>query len=82
VMDVLHAEFHSSPMAIIRRIYAFLDLELLPEVEAGMMARIDAAPETSHGVHRYDVADFGITEDEIRQRFGAYVDRFDLGPAA
>lgn len=80
VMDVLHSEFHSNPMATIRRIYTFLGLELSPEIGAKMSARIAAAPETSHGTHRYDVADFDMTEDEIHERFGAYVDRFDLKP--
>jgi hypothetical protein len=80
IMDVIHAEFHADPMAVIRRIYGFAGLELSPRVEAAMRERIVAAPESSHGAHRYDVADFAITEDEIRERFGAYIEQFDLRP--
>jgi hypothetical protein len=80
VLDVVHGDFHRDPLGTIRRIYGFLNLELTPPVEAAMRSRIAAAPELSHGTHRYDVADFGLTEEEIRESFGDYVDRFDLVP--
>jgi hypothetical protein len=78
VMDVVHGEFHANPLGVVRRIYAFAGLELAPDVEAAMTRRIQAKPELSHGEHRYDVADFGLTEGEIRESFGDYVQRFGL----
>ena len=51
-----------------------------PLLELAMAVRIEEKPELSHGEHRYNVADFGMSEDEIRERFGAYVGRFDLAP--
>jgi hypothetical protein len=78
VLDVVHGDFHHDPMATIARIYAFLGLELAPEVAAAMTARNAAAPELSHGQHHYAAADFGLSEDGIRERFGDYLDRFDL----
>lgn len=78
ILDVVHADFHHAPMATVERIYAFAGLELTPEVAAAMEQRIEAAPERQHGVHRYDVADFNITKEAIRERFGDYVERFDL----
>jgi hypothetical protein len=45
-----------------------------------MLERVAAAPERRHGKHQYDIADFGLTEDEIRECFGTYVERFDLRP--
>lgn len=80
VMDVLHSDFHRDPLGEVRRIYSFIDLELAPQVEAAMKQRIAAAPEASHGIHRHTATDFGLTEDEIREQFGAYIDRFDLRP--
>jgi hypothetical protein len=78
ILDLIHGEFHRDPMQVIQRIYAFAGLDLSPEVTSAMKLRIAAKPEMSHGVHRYDVADFGMTQDEIRERFGDYVERFDL----
>lgn len=78
ILDVIHADFHRAPMDTIRRIYRFAGLDLKPEVAAAMQKRVDDNPEGKHGVHRYNVADFGMTEYQIRERFGDYLDRFDL----
>ncbi|MEZ5736435.1 MAG: sulfotransferase [Novosphingobium sp.] len=80
ILDVLHSDFHRDPMAVVRRIYPFAGLELAPDVEAAMQQRIAARPEWRHGTHRYKAGDFGITEDEIRESFADYMDRFDLWP--
>lgn len=78
ILDVIHADFHREPMRTVERIYAFADLVLTDDVRAAMKQRIADDPEGQHGVHRYNVADFGLTEDAIRERFGDYVQRFDL----
>jgi hypothetical protein len=78
ILDVVHSDFHREPMTVINRIYKFADLQLSPQVAAAMATRIDAAPELSHGTHRYTAAEFGLTADGIRERFGSYMDRFDL----
>lgn len=43
-----------------------------------MARRIEEKPELQHGVHRYSIADFGMTDAEAREPFGDYVQRFDL----
>jgi hypothetical protein len=78
ILDVVHDDFHDRPMETVERIYAFAGLELTPSARAAMEARIAAAPERRHGVHSYDVTDFGFTEEQIRERFGDYVERFGL----
>lgn len=80
VLDVIHADLHRAPMQTIERIYAFAGLELTPSVRSAMEQRIARDPERQHGAHRYDIAEFGITEHAIRERFGDYVERFDLAP--
>lgn len=80
VLHVMHQEFHREPMSVIERIYDFIGLDLSKDVEREMAQRIEDKPEMRHGAHRYDIADFGMTEAEVRERFGAYIDRFDLAP--
>jgi hypothetical protein len=80
VLDVIHGDFHRNPMAVIERIYRFVGMDLTPQAISDMAQRIAEKPERSHGIHRYDVTDFGLTEAEIRERFGDYVERFDLAP--
>lgn len=78
VLDVVHGDFHGDPMRTIERIYAFAGLYLSPAVRSAMAQRIEVKPEMSHGLHTYDVADFGMTQEEIRERFSDYISRFDL----
>jgi Sulfotransferase family len=80
VLDVIHGDFHRNPLAVIERIYRFIGMDLTPQAIGDMAQRIAEKPELSHGLHRYDVADFGLTEAEIRERFGDYIDRFALLP--
>ena len=78
VVDVVHGDFHRDPMAVLERIYAFIGMDIDDELRAGFAQRIDEKPELPHGVHRYDIADFGMTTDEVREPFGDYMDRYDL----
>jgi hypothetical protein len=78
VLDVVHADFHADPMGMLDRIYAFIGMDIPDDTRAALARRIDDKPELQHGVHRYDIADFGMTEDEARAPFGDYVKRFDL----
>jgi Sulfotransferase family len=78
VVDVVHADFHRNPMAVLERIYSFIDMEIDDELRARFAERITEKPELQHGVHRYDLADFGMTTDEVREQYGDYVDRYDL----
>jgi hypothetical protein len=80
VIDVIHADFHRDPIGVVKRIYDFCSLELSNEVEQAMKQRGKDDPERRHGEHRYDIADFGLTDDEVGERFGSYVDRYDLRP--
>jgi hypothetical protein len=78
VLNLVHGDFHRNPMQVLERIYDFIGMDITAAARAGMIQRIAEKPELQHGVHRYDVADFGLTKDEIRERFGDYVERFDL----
>lgn len=78
VLDLVHGDFHRDPMAVLERIYSFIGMEMTEVARIGMAQRIAEKPELQHGVHRYDIADFGLTEAEVRERFGDYVENFDL----
>jgi hypothetical protein len=81
VLDIRHAEFCRDPMAVVGEICAFIELELTPMVERAMRQRIATTPPAAHGAHRYEIGHFGMTEAEIRERFGSYMDRFVLRPS-
>ena len=78
VLDIVHADFHRDPMSVLERIYGFMAMQITDEVRAGFEQRIKEKPELSHGTHRYDIADYGMTEDEVREPYGDYIKRYDL----
>jgi hypothetical protein len=54
-------------------------MEITAAARAGFVRRIDEKPELSHGVHRYNIADYGMTEEEVREPFRDYIQRYGLG---
>lgn len=78
VLDVVHADFHADPMGVIERIYAFIGMDIPDTLRLGLAARIEEKPELAHGVHRYSIADYAMTEDEVREPFRDTIERYDL----
>lgn len=59
-----------------RRVYAFLDVDIAPAI-APMTAYMERAQrEHRYQAHRYELADFGLNEGEVRARFADYTARF------
>jgi hypothetical protein len=81
VIDVIHADFHSDPMKVLERIYAFIGMEITDELRLGFERRIKEKPELSRGQHRYSIAAYGMTEAQAREPFDDYVRRYDLSRA-
>jgi hypothetical protein len=78
VLDVVHGDFHRDPMGVLERIYAFIGMEISEDLRAAFARRIEEKPELARGVHRYSIADYGMTAEEARAPFGDYVERYDL----
>ena len=74
--DVRYEDLVADPMSEVRRIYAFLGESLPPHVERRMRSTLEASPQHRHGVHRYRLADFGLREDALHERFARYRSRF------
>ena len=80
VLDIIHSDFHRDPMAVLERIYAFIGMDITAPLRTGFLRRIEEKPELSRGVHRYDIADYGMSEEEVRDPFRDYIARYDLVP--
>ena len=68
-VDVDYDRLVGAPLDVVRAIYAFDDMELTPDVEARMQAYLAENAQGKHGRHTYDLAEFGLHADEIRERF-------------
>lgn len=78
VLDVVHTDFHARPMETVEAIYRFIGMDIPEETRSALQHRIEEKPELSHGVHRYSITDYGMTADEAREPFRAYIERYDL----
>lgn len=75
-IDVTFDAMNRDCLGVMRRIYAFLDIDIAPAL-APMQAYLDRARrEHGHGAHRYDLADFGLNAGQVRERFADYAARF------
>jgi hypothetical protein len=74
--DVFFEDFCSRPMDVVRAIYAAAQMTLPEEVEQRMLRWLQENPQGKHGEHKYNLAEFGMTENDIREHFAGYMERF------
>jgi hypothetical protein len=77
VIDVLYTDFVSDPWATISGIYQKLDRELRGDTEQKMRDFLTAHPGDG-GRGRYTWSDTGLDAGEVRDRVGAYQDRYGV----
>jgi hypothetical protein len=78
--DLHFQEFMADPIACVKRFYDRFDLELSEEGEKRLRAWQQGNPQGKHGKHAHSFEEAGISRGEVLERFGAYMDYFDLKP--
>lgn len=73
--DVDFWAFVADPIAEIERIYDHFNFDLSDGARDAMVRWHESRPRGQQGEHRYSARDFGLDEDEIRERLG-WFDRF------
>lgn len=77
-LDVAHRDLIADPKGTIRRIYAWLDLELTPDVERTIFDWQDENRMGAQGTHRYTAEQYGLTTSQIRSDYDFYIRHFDV----
>jgi len=75
-LDIAYSDLIAEPIATVAGIYRHFDMPLTPLAKQRMADFLAANPKDKHGRHRYDLADFGLTREEERQRFARYRERY------
>ena len=75
-VDVSHRELARDPIPVVRDIYERAGRELGERVEARMRKWVAENPRERYGEHRYNPADFGLTEADVAAAFAPYTERF------
>ena len=81
-LDVAYDDIESRPLETVRGIYEFLGWHLSPEADRAMQAFLDANPKNKHGVHRYSLAEYGLSRNDELIRYAEYCKRFDIAVQA
>lgn len=72
VVDVQYTDLVADPVTTVRRIYGEHGLEWTPGVEAAVGAGAAQRPQHKQGKHRYELADFGLSEGRVRTALKYY----------
>ena len=72
VLDVRYTDLVADPMGTIGQICDFIGAPLTATAERAMRAYLEQNTATTHGRHRYEAADFGLDEADLRRRFADY----------
>ncbi|MCB1409981.1 MAG: sulfotransferase [Rhodobacteraceae bacterium] len=76
ILDVRYTDMMDDPLAAVERIYAFCGL-ILPESRRAAIADHHARnPKGKHGAHEYSLAEFGLDDAWVRDRYAAYSAEF------
>jgi hypothetical protein len=81
-LDIAYDDIETRPLESVRRIYDFLGWPLEARAEAAMQAFLDANPKNKHGVHRYSLAEFGLSPSDELRRYADYCERFNIAVQA
>lgn len=74
--DVYFDDFMADPLAVIEGIYDRIGATFSIETQSAIHSWLGANPQQKHGDHRYSPDDFGLSADEIADRFSEYRRRF------
>jgi hypothetical protein len=80
ICDVKHEEIRCDPMGAVRRIYEYFGWSLSAEAERRMRALVASQGERSSN-HRYHLAQFGSSSEEVLKAFAPYCQRFGFSEA-
>ena len=77
-VDVSYYDLVQDPIAEVERIYQAASKELTAEAREAMLESRRVNKQHKYGRHKYSLADFGMTKDDVEPRIAAYRARFGV----
>ena len=78
IHHVQYADFMRDEIGAMRGVYDWLGDDFTPEVEAAMSGWLGVRRQAQLGEHKYSLADFDLTQAQLRPLFEEYVERYDV----
>ncbi|MBK6401993.1 MAG: sulfotransferase [Rhodocyclaceae bacterium] len=76
--DVYFRDILADPIATIERMYQHFGFDLSPEARDAMVTYLEQRPSEKHGLHRYNLEQFGLSRQRHGGLFTGYCQRFGL----
>ena len=76
IYEVSYSALIQDPLGMIQNIYDYFNYDFSPAMKIQLQQWIQDNPQHKHGVHRYTLDQFGLTEPQIQEKFSPYYDRF------
>jgi hypothetical protein len=77
-VDVHYVELDQNPIKQVEKVFARLGMSLTPAALEKMRQFVAQHRKGKFGAHRYRMEDTGLTVEEVRDRFKAYLRHFDV----
>ena len=71
-----YSDIARDPIAAVRGVYAFAGMDFTPDAERAMRGWLADNPAYKHGRHHYALADFGLTEQRVREVYADYIETY------
>lgn len=76
IHDLRYKDLASNPTGAVREIYDRFNWDFTAESEAGIARWLAENPAGRHGKHVYQLADFGLTAEAVREVYADYIDLY------
>lgn len=73
VHDLRFKDIVADPVSAVRGVYAHADMDFTPETEAAVAGWWAANPADKHGQHKYELADYGLTRQQVKSVYADYI---------
>jgi len=78
ICDVLYADLAQDTLGTMAKVYDWFGEDWTDQARAAMAAHVESHPKGRFGTHGYDLAEYGLDGDALRERFAGYVERYDV----
>lgn len=78
ILDLQFKDFVNDPVTFVYGIYDYFKLPLTDATRQAFVDYANDQPMGKHGKHNYQLEEYGLTENTILDRFGFYIERFNV----
>lgn len=78
ILDIQFHQFLSTPMKTVDQIYGHFKLPMPDSTRQEFLNYIEEHPAGKHGKHDYKLTNYGLTEQQVLDRFAKYIDAYNV----